>query len=156
VEGEPTPDKETVAAAVSVLQFELGLANGAIDSLDRKAALIPPFLVAAAAFLLGPVSTTYNWLQLALVALAILTGIRSSYLAYRAIAPDLIRLGPRAEIVERHTSAPVAAFDQRVVEALSEAVQETSKTTLVKGERLTAGLVLAGATLVLLVFARVA
>ena len=156
MEIEADPDERTVAAAVDVLQFELGLVNGSIDSLDRKAALIPPFLVAAAAFLLGPIGTTYNWLQLVLVALAIATGIRASYLAYRAMAPDLVRLGPKAEIVERYTTAPLADFEQRVVEALSEAVQQTSKTTLIKGERPSGGMRLAAATLLLLVLARIA
>jgi hypothetical protein len=150
------PDEKTVASAVSVLQFELALVNGSIDSLDRKAALIPPFLVAAAALLLDPAGMAYNGPQLVFIGLALVTGVWASYLAYKALTPDVIRLGPSADAVAQHTNATRAAFDERVVEALSEAVQETSRTTLSKGLRLTRGLKLAGATLLLLVFARIA
>ena len=47
-------DEASAASAVSALQAELELADGNLDALDRKAALLPAFLAALAGLFLSP------------------------------------------------------------------------------------------------------
>lgn len=149
------PVDSTAQAAVDVLKAELALVNASIDSLDRKAALIPTLLVAAAAFLLGPpATTTYTALHVALALSAFSIGVWACVEAYRTMAPDEIRLGPDAEILVRHLDAPTYQFQQRVAEALAVAVSLSAHLTVAKGERLSRSMRLAGATLLLLVVIR--
>ncbi len=50
---EQPPNAASAAAAVAALQAELGLAEGNLDALDRKAALLPAFLAALAGLFIG-------------------------------------------------------------------------------------------------------
>lgn len=152
---EPSSDAEATAqVGIEVLKVELSLVNANVDSLDRKAALIPPLLFAAAAFLLGPPGVVYSPLQVGLIVAALVVGMWASWEAYRALAPDEVRLGPDADMLVKYLDAPLYPFQQRVAEALAEAVRETSTVTLAKGERLSRSMKLVGGTLLLLVVIR--
>jgi hypothetical protein len=155
------PDDATVRAAheasidagLDVLRTELTLVHGNLDSIDRKAALLPPFLVALAGLLipLGQLSD----IQLLLIAGALLSGISAVGVVLWLVFPGEVYLGPNAHLTASTAHHAPVVYKMALAAELANSVRDTSTATVVKGRWLRRSMRLAGLTMLLLVVARV-
>jgi hypothetical protein len=154
VESIPEPNPDSVESAVSVLQAELALTDGHLDAIDRKAALLPPFLVGVAALLLRDGAWTVFEAGLNIVALIV--GSVAVVYCLTILRPGRISVGPEATVIAHHTHLPPPEFHLRVAVSLADAIDLNTRRTKVKADRLRTAGWLAAATMFLLVLARVA
>lgn len=150
-----TPDAASAAAAVAALQSELELADGNLDALDRKASLLPAFLAALAGLFISA-DTRVSGLALALVLLALLTGVLSVSSALLALRARAHVLGPNAEEVVRNLDLPINAFNAALANSLAIAVNDATRVAVFKAAWLNRATVLAVATILLLSLGRIA
>lgn len=150
----PEPDAGSVESAVSVLQAELALTDGHLDAIDRKAALLPPFLVGVAALLLRDGAWTV--IEAGLNIVALIVGSVAVVYCLTILRPGRISVGPEATVIAHHTHLSPAEFHLRVAVSLADAIDLNTRRTKVKADRLRTAGWWAAATMLLLVLARVA
>jgi hypothetical protein len=126
-EGDPAapakrPHEETASAAVGVLQAELGLVASGLDGIDRKASLLPPFLIALGGLLL-PAAPWTN-VQLAAIVAALVTGFASAFYVRRIVLPTDHNLGPTAAKVADMVNIEPALFRAGVARELATSIKE--------------------------------
>jgi hypothetical protein len=130
---DPPPfvaDPDTATAAVGVLQAELNLVAGNLDALDRKAALLLPFLGVIAGLTLPQTFTTT---QALLVGAAVLAGIVAVYYVFRVILPTDNAIGPTAQEVAAAVHVAPTAFKVGVTIALARAIDHGAERSKTKG-----------------------
>lgn len=147
------PDRETTAAAVSVLQAELSLANDNLDSLDNKATLLPGFLVALAALVVQP--PMGHPLASTFLTLAIGFGAVSAVIAFNEAIASQVGLGPEASKIASNVTLHVADFNWGAAVALAKSVESATQLSYEKARKLRTAMELAGCTILFLVLSRV-
>ncbi len=153
--GANRPDETTVEEAVKLLQVELALINGSFDSLDRKAALIPP-AVATLAGLFMPPDLHAAWpVTFVLAGLGIAAVAASTYFALLALRGRILSHGSNAQALAHHTHLDVTDFRQNVAVDLAQAVDAFSEATKIKQHRLEPAIKWAVVAILLLALARI-
>jgi hypothetical protein len=148
------PNPESAAAAVETLRAELDMIDNALDSIDRKAALIPAVLGAITGIFIAP-DTTFTGLQQVLLPVALGTGIVSIVLAIAVLWARFISAGPHAQTTAEGTHLTPAEFNRAVAGSLANSVDAMSALAQSKGARLNQSMLLAACTIVLLAVVRV-
>lgn len=153
--GSIPPNKESTAALVDVLKFELELADGNLDALDRKAALIPVAMVAIVGLFIAP-DSTFSALQLWILTAAALTGLISVGLALWALSARglVVGLDPDEALPWVHIGP--AAMNRAIAGSLGKALRNHAYTAIWKQPRINWSMSLAVATILLVASARLA
>ncbi|HEV8489548.1 MAG TPA: hypothetical protein VGQ58_07145 [Candidatus Limnocylindrales bacterium] len=149
------PNPDSVVAAVETLRAELLMVERGLESIDRKAALLPPVLAAVAGFLTTPEGGYTPWQQVLLIA-ALGTFTTALILAIWILVSGRLNVGPNAQTTAKATHLAPADFNRAVAGSLANAVDELSDWSKWKGRRLYIAMGLAAATILLLAMARVA
>jgi hypothetical protein len=149
------PNESSAAAAVSVLQAELDLTSQALDSIDQKAALIPPLVGAVAALVIAP-DMSFTYLQAAILFVAFVYGAVAYAFAIRVLWASNLNVGPGTKEVANITYLEPADFSQSVAAALAESVEANKERSEKKGRMLNTAFVIAAFAILLLIAARVA
>src|SRR6266542_2842130 len=124
---EGLPNEAGAAAAVTALQAELALADGNLDALDRKAALLPAFLAALAGLFIGFASVLDGVGLTALV--AEILSVSSALYAMRARAHIP---GPDVDEVIANLDLSIADFNAALATSLAEAINNATGVALFK------------------------
>ena len=154
MELEPKPNDKSASAAVAALQSQLEMADGNVDALDRKAALIPATLAALAGLLLANQVGLSGW-QLAAIAVALVTGITSAILALLALQARKLVLGPIPSQVAAGVGLPIAEFNQRLAGSIAIAIDTHTDLAEKKGRMINWAMRFAVASIVCLAVSRV-
>lgn len=152
---ERPPNEASAAAAVAALQAELELADGNLDALDRKTALLPAFLAALAGLFIGSESViTGLGLTAVLIALAAgILSVSSALLAMRA-RPQIS--GPDVDEVIANLDLPIADFNAALANSLAQEINGATRVALFKARWLNRAMILAVGTILFLSLGRVA
>ncbi len=150
---EQPPNEASAAAAVSALQAELELADGNLDALDRKSALLPAFLAALAGLFISSESVL-NGLGLLVVLIALVAGILSVSFALYAMRARAHILGPDVDAVIANLELPIADFNAALAGSLAEAINRATQVALFKARWLNRAMILAVVTILFLSLAR--
>jgi hypothetical protein len=114
-------DPETAELAIRYLQSQLTQATEAYDSLDRKAALLPPFLAGAAGLLLGS-EDSFSPLQAGLLVPALAAGAVGGWFAIEALRTRKVAAGPDPKDVAEKMDRPLTEFSPALAGIIAEAV----------------------------------
>lgn len=149
------PDRETASAAVQALQSEVELADGNLDALDRKAALLPAFLAALAGLFIGP-ETTASGLGLGLTLFALGLGIAGVACSLLALRARPLVVGPAADQLLAGLGLPIQYFNQALAGSLAITVNQLTEVAFYKSRWLNRAFVLAMGTILMLSLSRIA
>jgi hypothetical protein len=149
------PDEASARAAVDALQAELELADGNLDALDRKTALLPAFLAALAGLFISS-DAVLSGGALAAVVIALGAGILSVSFALYGMRARAHILGPDVDEVIANLDLPIADFNAALAGSLAEAINRATLVALFKARWLNRAMILAVATILFLSFARLA
>lgn len=151
--GSIPPNKESTAALVEVLKFELELADGNLNALDRKAALIPVAMAAIIGLFIAP-DLTFSALQPWFLAAAAFTGLISVGLALWALSARglVVGLDPDKALPWVHIGA--ADMNRAIAGSLGKALRNHAYTAIWKQPRINWSMGLAVATILLVASAR--
>ena len=147
------PDPESAKAAVETLRAELELVNGSLESIDRKAALVPATLGIVAGIFIGP-GGTFTVAESAILLVAIATGIVAVFCALRVMWARRVSVGPDAKTTANGTHYGPADFNNAVAGSLALSVDKLSAVAIWKSTRLNVAFWFAGTTILLLAVAR--
>lgn len=150
---EQPPNEASAAAAVSALHAELELADGNLDALDRKSALLPAFLAALAGLFISSESVL-SGLGLTGVLIALVAGILSVSSALYAMRARAHILGPDVDEVIANLDLPIADFNAALANSLAEAINHATQVALFKARWLNRAMILAVVTILFLSLAR--
>ena len=134
------PNPQSAAAAVETLRAELDTAISSLESIDRKATLIPAVLGTVAGIFIAP-SATFRGSQAAVLIAAVLTGVIAVFFALRVIWARYVNIGPNARQTASGTYLDPAAFNHAVAGSLATAIDQLSAVSAWKGHRLNLHLV---------------
>lgn len=149
------PNPESAAAAVVTLRAELDIVNGALESIDRKAALVPATLGVIAGLFVAP-DTTFTTAQQGFLVVALATGIFAVIFALRVLWAQYLKAGPNAQMTVSGVHLQPADFNRAVAGSLAGAIDELSRITKTKGRRLNISITFAAITVLMLALARLA
>jgi len=149
------PNDASAAAAVVALQAEVGLADGNLDALDRKSALLPAFLAALAGLFISSDSSV-GGLGLVLILLALAAGILSVSFALLAMRARAHILGPDVDEVIANLDLPIEDFNAALANSLAVAINDATRVAVFKARWLNRAMVLAVLTILFLSLGRVA
>ena len=147
------PNAGSAAAAVAELRAQLEMANGALEAIDRKAALVPATLGVVAGIFIGS-DDMFTTLEAVALLGALVTGIVSALSALRVLWTRNLSIGPNAATAANGTHLDPADFDNAVAGSLAISIDSLSETAKWKGKHLNRAFGLAGATILLLAVAR--
>ena len=147
------PQPESAASAVDTLRAQLEMANGSLEAIDRKAALVPATLGVVAGIFVGTDDTFDPW-EAAALAAALVTGIIAALYAIRVLRARVVSIGPNAVTMSKATHLDLADFDNAVAGSLAISIDKMSEAAKWKSERLNRAFEFAGATILLLALAR--
>lgn len=137
---------------VELLKTEISIGLNAIDALDRKLALVPPFLGTVAALLLpnpvGPGQVT--WAGAAAGVMLVAFGC-----AIRGLAGTPISIGPEQGWLSEQTGADPATFYREVAEKQKLSVDSLHNATKKKSRWFNLALLAASVAMLLFVVTRV-
>jgi len=145
------PDGETTTAAVSVLQAELNLVSGNLDAIDRKTALLLPFLGVVAGLTLPD---TFTLASAVLVGAGVVLGMVSVYFVFRVLLPSDNAIGPTAQEVAAVLYIPAPAFRAGIALALAKAIDQGTTRSKLKASDFRRATAFASVAILLLVGAR--
>lgn len=152
---ELPPNEASAAAAVAALQAELELADGNLDALDRKSALLPAFLAALAGLFIGAESVITG-LGLTAVLGALVAGVLSVSSAMLAMRARPQIFGPDVDEVIANLDLPIADFNAALANSLAQEINGATRVALFKARWLNRAMILAVATILFLSLGRVA
>jgi hypothetical protein len=147
---------ENTEQAIETLRAELMLATGDGDSIDRKAAFIPIFLIALAAFSLGPIGTMYTHDQAQFLVVALVFAFLAVVAAFWTVLPGERSVGPSADEVTGGLGLQSSEFGLRIAASLASAVNDQTARNIERSGRLTLAIILTTGTMALLIAARFA
>ncbi len=147
------PNLDSAVAAVQTLRAQLEMANGTLEAIDRKAALLPATLGVVAGIFIGSDEKFSPWEAVALVT-ALVTGIASALFALRVLWTRVSGIGPKASTTAEATHLDAAHFNNAVAGSLAISIDKMSAAATWNGERLNRAFGFAGATILLLAVAR--
>jgi hypothetical protein len=148
-----TPHPESAAAAVTTLRAELEMINGALEGLDRKAALVPATLGVVAGIFLAP-NDPANGYQAVLLVAALLAGVSAVYSALQVLSARRVSVGPDAKTTAEGTHLAPADFNNAVAGSLALSVAKLAEVADWKSTRLNIAFRLAGLAILVLAIAR--
>lgn len=138
---------------VPALQAQLTLASNNVDSVDRKAVLIPPFLVTFAGLVIGP-EVPYKPIGIVFLLIAFAFGSIAIYRVVRVVFPGLVRIGPNAEATARATTLEPLQLRKEIALELAGAIEWHSVTSIQKSRAIVSPLRFAGLAIMFLLAAR--
>jgi hypothetical protein len=147
------PNRETADAAVDVLRAQLGMIVSALDTIDRKAALVPTVMGAFAGVLFVSAGPYTFWEAVVLLG-ALVTGVIGAALSLRVIWAQDQRIGPNAQDVAANTHLTPEHFHRAAAKSYADSIDTLSALTEWKAFRLNVAMALAVTTILLLAFAR--
>jgi hypothetical protein len=147
------PNLESAAAAVETLRAQLEMANGSLEAIDRKAALVPATLGVVAGIFIRSDDKFTPWETAALIA-AIGTGIASVLFALRVLWTRLVSIGPNATRTASETHLDPASYNRAVAGSLALSIEKMSEVAKWKSDHLNRSFGFAGVTILLLAVAR--
>lgn len=153
VEEHPAPNPESAAAAVQALQSELQLADGNLDALDRKAALLPAFLAALAGLFIGSDSVR-SGLGLIATLIALALGIGAVTCSLRAMSARAHVPGADVDEVTSNLHLPIADFNAALAGSIALAINNGTRIAVFKARWLNRGMILAVITILFLSLSR--
>jgi hypothetical protein len=149
------PNEASAAAAVAALQSELALADGNLDALDRKSALLPAFLAALAGLFING-DATATGIGLVAVLGALTAGIISVSAALFAMRARAQIPGPDVDEVVANLHLDIADFNAALAGSLADEIDDATRTALFKARWLNRAMTLAVVTILFLSAGRVA
>jgi len=149
------PNKGSAAAAVETLRAELAMVDGALSSIDQKAALIPALLGAVTGIVIAP-DTNITELQAGLLVVALVFGAVAGGLALRVLWARDLNMGPDATLTVSATYLKPADFNVSVADSLARSVNALSKVAKWKGGLLNRAMICAATAILFLVLTRMA
>jgi hypothetical protein len=149
-----SPNIDSAAAAVVTLRAELDMVDRALESIDRKAALLPAVLGAIAGLFIAPDQTFTMPQQLLLVG-ALGTGVIAVAVALWVLQTRRLNVGPNAQQTVAGTYLEPAEFNRAVAGSLARAVDQLSEIAIWKGNRVNVAMYFAAVTILLLAITRV-
>jgi len=153
---EDAPPKATsAAAAVAALQAELEMLERALDTTDRKAALLPVAVAGIGGLFIVPDATLTGAQVLALLP-GVASGAISAILALRVLRTTYLSFGPNAQQSARSTHFPPAYYNRAVAGSLADAIDLMSDVLRRKAGRLNVAMSFGGAAILLFALVRVA
>ena len=155
VRASGAPNEASAAAAVAALQAELALADGNLDALDRKSALLPAFLAALAGLFIGADAAATGIGLLAVLG-SLVAGILSVSAALFAMRARAQIPGPNVDEVVANLHLHIADFSAALAVSLADEIDDATRTALFKARWLNRAMVLAVLTILLLSAGRVA
>jgi hypothetical protein len=147
------PHPDSAAAAVATLRAELEMINGALEGLDRKAALVPVILGAVAGIFIAP-DDSFTEPQQALLVGALAGGIIAVLAALQVLWARRVSVGPDAKTAAENTQLAPADFNNAVAGSLALSVAKLAEVVDWKGARLNVAFGSAAVTILLLASAR--
>jgi hypothetical protein len=148
------PHPESAKAAVETLRVELEMVNGSLESIDRKAALVPATLGVVAGIFIAP-DGSFTVAQSAVLAVALLTGIIAVLAALQVLWARRVSVGPDAKTAAAGTYLAPADFNNAVAGSLALSVAKLAEVADWKSARLNVAIASAGVTILLLAAARI-
>jgi hypothetical protein len=149
------PNPESAAAAVETLRAELDIGIGSLESIDRKAALVPATLGVVAGILI-PAGNTFTRLEQGFLVLALVPGIIAVLASLQVLWARHVSIGPDAKLVATGTDLAPADFNNAVAGSLALSVGKVTEVADWKSARLNIAFASAGSTIMLLAAARLA
>jgi disulfide bond formation protein DsbB len=146
-------NSESAAAAVETLRSELEVVNGALASIDQKAAFLPAALGAIVGIFIAP-DAAFTHREEPLLLVALVTGISSALTALWVLWARFMNVGPNARETLGGMHLDPADFNRAVAGSLANAVDQASELAKWKGVRLNAAMWLAAATILILATTR--
>lgn len=147
------PHPESAAAAVETLRAQLEMANGSLEAIDRKAALVPATLGVVAGIFIGS-DDKFSLAETTVLIAAVVTGMVSALFALRVLWTRVVSIGPNATTTSNGTHLDPADFNNAVAGSLAISIDKMSEAAKWKSERLNRAFGFAGATILLLAVAR--
>jgi hypothetical protein len=141
-------------AAIEYLQSQLKMATDAYDNLDRKASLLPPFLVGAAGILIGPAGVRFTAPQAVILVLALAIGTAAGYYSIEALRTRKLTAGPDPKDVADKMGRPLAEFRPALAGVIAEAIQGRRDELSEKARAFNRAVRLAAVSLLLVAIAR--
>lgn len=130
------------------------MANGMLEAIDRKAALVPAALGVVAGIFIGDQRDFGTPETVALIG-ALAAGIASVFCALLVLRTQLVKIGPNAAMVSKGTHIDPAAFNNAVAGSLALSIDKLSTVAVWKSKRLNWSFAFAGATILLLAVSRI-
>jgi len=152
-ENRPRPD--TALAVLGLLHDQLRMVTDSADSIDRRAALLPPFLGGAAGLLLTPVPAPFAPAQCAFIAVALVSGALAGYHAITALVTRPTVLGPNAQELAAALLQPLTDVYSAACERLADAVTHRAEANKAKGASFNWAVRLSGIAILSLAISRV-
>ena len=152
---DPGPNPETTEAIFRFFQTEYAAVTANIDGLDRKAALLPPILGAAAGLLIGG-QTTFTRGQLVLLIAALALGTIAGVFSVKAIEAKRLKAGPKTEQVLPAMTKEPRLFYEAASKTLAEAIDDRRAVSERKADDFNWAIRFAAGTLFVLALARIA
>jgi hypothetical protein len=150
-----TPNPESAAAAVGELHAQLSMIDGAVESLNTRAALLPAALAGIAGIFIAP-DSRFSAGQIIFLLIALATGVASVAIALWVLRARYVSSGPNAQTMIAGTHLAPADFNRAVAGSLAIAVDKMSEVTKWKGDAINRAMWLAAVSVVFLAIARVA
>ena len=149
-----SPNDVSAAAAVAALQAELEMVERALDSTDRKAALVPVAVAAVGSLFVVPDAPTSEAPIVLLVA-GVLVAAVSIVLALVALRTRWMSFGPNARHAAESVHVPAPYYRRAVAGSLADAIDLMSDVLKVKGRRLNDSMSAGALAIALLALSRV-
>jgi hypothetical protein len=148
---------ETTIAAVTLLQAQLKMATDTLDSLDRKASLLPQFLGAVVGGLLivGAPDVRYSTPQALLIGAGLAVSIGAGFCAIQSLVTRRVAMGPSSTEVAQSVVHALSDFNQATVPALAGAIIQRLEVNRTKAKWFNSALSLTGIGMLLITLARV-
>ncbi|HET7181538.1 MAG TPA: hypothetical protein VFI15_04830 [Candidatus Limnocylindrales bacterium] len=139
---------------MDILTTQLTITSSNLDSIDRKAVFLPPFLVGIGTLLLPP--APWFWLQSVLLIAALLIGIRSLLYVRWIVLPKVNYLGPKSSAVVENVGTPAPFLRVAIARELAVAVNNGEILAAGKSEAFRRSLEWASVAILCLIVARAA
>ena len=130
------------------------MANGSLEAIDRKAALVPATLGVIAGVFVGSTAAFSGPETVVLIA-AVGTGIVSALSALQVLWARVLTIGPNATTTADATHLDPADFNRAVAGSLALSIDKMTEAAKWKAARLNRAIGWAGATILVLAVARI-
>lgn len=149
------PDPDSATAAVITLRAELEMVERALDSIDRKAALLPAVVATVAGIFIAP-NTRFTDLQKLLLLPTLPSFLIAVLLAILVLRTSYLNVGPNSRRTAANVHRRAHVLNAAIASELAIAVTDLSRLAIQKGRRLNSAMEFAAATIVLTVSVRIA
>lgn len=153
----PASKKEQNAeTAIEALQNQIELADGNLDSIDRKAALIPAALAGISAIFLPESFEGYNRIQIASLLEASAFGLLSVLFALYCLRTRSVVIGPDVDKLVMGLDTSTEDYKTKVAGSLALAVNELTLSGGHKAKQVNRSMTFASISILFIVLSRVA